>query len=229
MFVLIVGGGKAGRFLIKDCLKKGFKVALVEQNREKCEDIEEKYGIKVVQGDGSQKESLQKAGVEEADVVLAVTGDDQDNLVICQLAERQFQVPRTFTSVNTPGNESLFEWLGVNVAVSSTAILSALVDGEVSLEDLKHLLQLRKGDLKMVEIKIKEGSPIAGKKVKEINLPIEAVLITIVRENTPIVPRGNTHLEPGDLVIALVQQDALRDLRSCLNGSPGKGSEKNRD
>lgn len=217
MQILIVGGGKAGRFLIKEFLGKGYLVTLVEQDLNKCLMIEEKFGIKVINGDGSEAKTLEKAGIEQMDVVLAVTEDDQDNLVICQMAERQFQVPRTFATVNTPGNEKLFEWLGVNVAVSSTSILSALVDQKVTMKDITSLFKLPKSDLVMVEILIKEGSPVAGKMVKDIELPTETVLVTILRGNTALVPRGKTEICENDTILALTHSFDEEELRRCLN------------
>lgn len=219
MNILIVGGGKAGRFLLKEFLGKDYNVTLVEQDLDKCLMIEEKFNIHVVNGDGSEAKILEKAGIEEMDVVLAVTEDDQDNLVICQMAERQFQVPRTFATVNTPGNEKLFEWLGVNVAVSSTSILSALVDQKVSMKDITSLFKMPKHDLMMVEVVIQDASPVAGKLVKDIDLPSETVLVTILRDNSALVPRGATTILPNDTILALTHPYEEAELRKCLNES----------
>ena len=212
MFVIVVGGGKVGRYLINDLSKKNHEVVLVEQDQKKGEEIGEKYGIEVVCGDGSEKDVLQKAGVEKADVLLAVTKADQDNLVICQMAERQFDVPQTFTTVNTPGNEKLFDWLGVNVAVSSASILSALVDQEVAINDLNELLNKDQDELKMIRITVSKNSPLLNKKLKDISLPLESVLVTILRGDTPIVPRGNTRILTGDLIVALTKPEFKQEL-----------------
>ncbi|MCK4259419.1 MAG: NAD-binding protein [Halanaerobiales bacterium] len=217
MQILIVGGGKAGRFLIKEFLQKGYTVTLVEQDINKCLMIEEKYGIHIVNGDGSEPKILEKAGIEDANVVLAVTEDDQDNLVICQLAERQFNVSRTFATVNTPGNENLFEWLGVNVAVSSTSILAALVDQKVTMKDITGMFKLPKHDLMIVEVTINSNSPVISKMVKDINLPSETILVTILRGNTALVPRGKTIIEENDKILALTHPHEEAELRKCLN------------
>lgn len=217
MEILIVGGGKAGRFLIKEFIERGHNVTLVEQDIDKCLMVEEKFLIKVFTGDGSEVKVLEKAGIENMDVVLAVTEDDQDNLVICQMAERQFQVPRTFATVNTPGNEKLFEWLGVNVAVSSTAILAALVDQQVTMQDITSLFKLPKHDLLMVEITITTGSPVVDKMIKDIDLPNETILITILRGNTALVPRGKTIINENDKILALTHPHEEQELRKCLN------------
>ncbi len=218
MQVLIVGGGKMGRYLAKDLSEKNIDVVLIEQDQQKACRLTEDHRIKVVHGDGSEPEVLKKAGVEEADVVLAVTNDDHDNLAICQMAERQFHVPRTFTAVNTPGNEKLFEWLGVNVAVSSSSILAALVTRDVNLEEMTSLLNQKVGDLNMVEIRVCNGAPVAGRKIKDIDLPMEAILVTILRGDTVLVPRGNTVLRDGDKVLALADSDAQDELVHQLNG-----------
>ncbi len=224
MFIIIVGGGKVGRYLINDLSKKGNKVVLVEQKKEKCNIIEEKYDIEVICGDGSEKEILEKAGAEEAEVLLAVTKDDQDNLVICQMAERQFDVPQTFTTVNTPGNEKLFDWLGVNVAVSSASILSALVDQEVAINDLKTLLAKDQDELKMIRITVEKESSIINKKLNKVNLPLESVLVTILRGDKPIVPRGNTKILSGDLIVALTKPEFEEELLKMF--SPNKKIEQ---
>lgn len=217
MQILIVGGGKAGRFLTKDFLNKGYSVTIIEQDLDKCLMLEEKFGIRVVNGDGSEVKTLEKAGIEDAEVLLAVTEDDQDNLVICQLAERQFNVARTFATVNTPGNEKLFEWLGVNVAVSSTSILSALVDQKVTMKDITGMFKLPKNELLIVEITISEKSPIVGKMVKDIDLPSETILVTILRGNTALVPRGKTLIKENDKILALTHPHEEDELRKCLN------------
>lgn len=217
MFIIIVGGGKVGRYLINDFLNKNYRVVLIEQDKDKVNQIRDKYGIEVVWGDGSEKEVLEKAGIKECDAVLAVTEDDQDNLVICQLAERQYNIPRTFTRVNTPGNERLFKWLGVNVALSDAAILSALVDREVTINNLEKFLNKDQDKLKLVRISVSKDSPVIDKKIKDIDLPLEAVLVTILRGNKPIVPRGTTKIQGRDLILALTRPELKQELLDIFN------------
>lgn len=224
MRIIIVGGGKVGRYLINDLSKKGHEVILVEQKEEKCNMIGDKYDINVICGDGSEKEVLEKAKIEEVDVLLAVTKNDQNNLVICQLAERQFEVPQTFTTVNTPGNEKLFDWLGVNVAVSSASILSALVDQEVAVQDLKGILAKDQDELKMIRLIVNDNSPVINKKLNEIDLPLESVLVTILRGDKPIVPRGNTKILSGDLIVTLTKPEFEEELFDMF--SPSQKKEK---
>jgi len=210
--IIIVGGGKVGRYLLTELLQKGHEITLIEQKKIKCDKIRRNFNVRVIRGDGSEAEVLKEAEIEKADVVLAVTKDDQDNLVICQLAERQFDVPSTFTTVNTPGNERLFDWLGVNVAISSPAILLALVDQEVAMSDLEALLSQKHDELELIRFYVDEESPAVGKKLKELELPLEVVLVSILRGDTPIVPRGNTRIFQGDLVVALTREEYKESL-----------------
>lgn len=219
MFIIIIGGGKVGKYLIKNFNEKGYEVRLIEQDREKVEDIKRKYGIEVIWGDGSEQKNLEKAGIEDCDAVLAVTEDDQDNLVICQLAERKYNISRTYTRVNTPGNEKLFNWLGVNVAVSSGSILSAMVEHEVTLSDLSSLLSKDQDKLKLVRITVDENSKIVNKKLKDIDLPLESVLVTILRGEDSLVPRGNTRIKGRDIILALTKPELKDELINIFNNA----------
>lgn len=216
MVILIVGGGKVGRYLISDFLNKGYRVVLIEQDQKKVNMIKQKYNIEVYCGDGTEKEILEKAGIKDCDAVLAVTEDDQDNLVICQLAERQYNISRTYTHVNTPGNEKLFNWLGVNVVVSSASILSALVNNEVTINDLSRLLNKDQDKLKLIKLSIPQKARVVNKKIKNIDLPQEAVLVAILRDNISIVPRGNTVIREKDTILALTKTELKEDLINIL-------------
>jgi len=216
MKIIIVGAGQLGYHLAKNCASWGCEVAVVEQDPSRCERIKTELGLKAIAGDGTSPHFLRKAGAQDADLVLAVTGDDQDNLVVCQLAERQFNVRRTVAVVNTPGNEKLFRWLGVNQVVSPTSLILGLVRNEEQagtffMQDVK--------DLKMIQLRLDQYSPVLGQKIKDIILPNESILVTIVRGEEAIVPRGNTELEEGDLVFALANPDVQQQLESLLKGN----------
>lgn len=217
MRILIVGGGKVGRYLINDFTEKGYQVILIEQDLRKVEKIREKYDIEVYWGDGSEQEVLEGAKIEDCDAVLAVTEDDQDNLVICQLSERQYNISKTFTRVNTPGNEKLFSWLGVNVAVSSGSILSAMVEQEGTINDLSSLLNKDQDKLKLLRITVNDNSSAVNKKLNEIDLPLEAVLVAILRGNDSLVPRGNTKILEKDIILALTKSELKRELISVFS------------
>ncbi|MBS3811078.1 MAG: TrkA family potassium uptake protein [Halanaerobiales bacterium] len=218
MFVIIVGGGKVGSYLIKEFLEKEYEVHVVENNKKNCRSLKKKYGVKVFCGDGTQEQLLDQAGINEADVVLAVTGDDQDNLVICQMSERKFNVPRTFTRVNTPGNEKLFDWLGVNVAVSSSSILTALVEREVTIQDLSVILNKDHDKIELLRITVDESCKFIDKKLRNIDFPLESVLVTILRGDESIVPRGDSIIKENDLVIALTKREYKEELISLFSG-----------
>ncbi len=218
MEVIVVGGGKMGRYLLNELERNEHDVTIVEQDKNKCKMMRERFEADTVNGDGTEPEVLKQAGIEEADVVLAVTKDDQDNLVICQIAERQFDVPRTFSTVNTPGNERLFDWLGVNVAVSSASILAALVNQEVHMQDLKSLLSQNHEELELIRLNVEENCPAEGKKLQELDIPLELVMVSVLRGDTPLVPRGETELYSGDLVICLAREEAadvIKERFSC--------------
>lgn len=217
MFIIIVGGGKVGRYLIKDFTAKGYRVVLIEEDKKKGEDIREKHEVEVIWGDGSEPEVLEKAGIDQCDTVLAVTEDDQDNLVICQLAERKYSISKTYTRVNTPGNEKLFSWLGVNVAVSSASILSAMVEHEVTISDLSSLLNKDQDKLKLVRITVSDNSDTVDKKLNEIDLPLESVLVAILRGNDSLVPRGNTQIRKKDTILALTKPELKEELINIFN------------
>lgn len=221
MEVIVVGGGKMGRYLLNELERNEHDVTIVEQDRNKCIKLQERFEADTVNGDGTEPEVLKEAGIEKADVVLAVTKDDQDNLVICQIAERQFDIPRTFSTVNTPGNERLFDWLGVNVAISSASILAALVNQEVQMQDLKELLSQNHEELELIRLNVEENSSVDGRKLKELDIPLEIVMVSILRGDTPLVPRGDTKLYSGDLVICLARNAAVSEIKERFSSSKG--------
>ncbi len=218
MFIIVVGGGKVGSYLIKELLEKDHKVHAIENNTKSCKRLKQKYGVKVFCGDGTNEKLLEQAGINEADVVLAVTGDDQDNLVICQMAERKFDVPRTFTRVNTPGNERLFDWLGVNVAVSSSSILAALVEQEMTLQDLRYILNKNHDKIELVRIPVGDNCEYIDQKLRDIDFPLESVLVTILRGDESLVPRGDSVIAKDDLIVALTRREYKEELINMFNG-----------
>lgn len=218
MFIIIVGGGKVGLYLVKHFTEKGHRVLLIEEDWEKVKEIRKKYGIEVVWGNGTEETVLEEAGIEDCDALVAVTEDDQDNLVICQLAERKYNIAKTYTRVNIPGNEKLFSWLGVNVAVSSASILAAMVEDDLSFNDLRNLLIKDQDKLKLIRMTVQKGSPSINKKIKNIKLPTEAVLVAILRGDNSLVPRGNTRLAENDVILALTRPELEEEIKKAFNG-----------
>jgi trk system potassium uptake protein TrkA len=203
MYILVIGAGKVGYFLAKRlCLSK-HTVSIIEKDREICEEIAKELEALVVNGDGCDPNILEEAGIKRADVVAAVTGGDEDNLVICQLAKEKFVVRRTVARVNNPGNELIFSELGVDVPIDSTRIIAKIIEEEVSFSDIVNLMSFKRGKLSIVRLDLPKGSPVINKEVKDIKLPEDSVLVSIVRGEEVIVPKGNTVLMPGDDIIAL--------------------------
>jgi len=203
MYILVIGAGKVGYFLAKRlCLSK-HTVSIIEKDREICEAIAKELEALVVNGDGCDPNILEEAGIKRADVVAAVTGGDEDNLVICQLAKEKFVVRRTIARVNNPGNELIFSELGVDVPIDSTRIIAKIVEEEVSFSDIVNLMSFKRGKLSIVRLDLPKGSPVINKEVRNIKLPGDSVLVSIVRGEEVIVPKGNTVLMPGDDIIAL--------------------------
>src|SRR6187431_2051454 len=181
MFVLVVGGGKVGYYLTKELIESGHEVALMEKDRARARQIAEEIGSIVIAHDGCEGKYLAQAGSNRADVVAAVTGDDEDNLVICQMAKHHFDVPRTIARVNNPRNEDLFHHLGVDEIISPTRMALASIEQDIPVHELLHLAQLKGGEMELVEAQIAEGSPALGRKPGDINLPEGSSLFLVLR------------------------------------------------
>ncbi|MFH1406411.1 MAG: TrkA family potassium uptake protein [Candidatus Omnitrophota bacterium] len=219
MYILIAGGGKVGYYLAQKLVEDKHTVALVEKEKTLCKDIAETLNdVVVINGDACDPQCLEQAGVTKADVVAAVTGYDDDNLIICQLAKEKFGVGRTVARVNKPGNEHAFSILGVDVPVNSTSIIAKIIEEEVSFEDLATLMTFKKGKLSIVRVDLAENSPSCGKKVAELKLPENSVLVAIVRGERIFVPKGDTILQVRDDVILLTMIEHEEQVLELLLG-----------
>jgi len=203
MYIIIVGAGKVGYFLTKRLVLSKHTVSIVEKDKSICEEIAMELEVLVVQGDGCDPLVLEKAQVGRADVLAAVTGDDEDNLIICQLAKERFNVGRTVGRVNNPDNEHTFAELGVDVPIDSTKIIAKIIEEEVSFSDFVNLMSFKRGKLAIVRVDLPADSPVINKQLQDIELPRDSVLVSIVRGEEVIVPKGNTVLKIGDDIIAL--------------------------
>ncbi|MDI6758446.1 MAG: NAD-binding protein [Candidatus Omnitrophota bacterium] len=203
MHILIVGAGKVGYFLAKRLVSSGHIISIVEKDRSLCERIAKELEILVICGDGCDPRILEEAGIERANVLAAVTGDDEDNLIICQLAKERFKVERTVAKVNNPCNEHIFSELGVDIPVNATSIIAKIVEEEVSFSDFINLMSFKRGKLAIVRVDLPQDSPVINKELKDIELPPDSNLVSILRGEQVIVPKGNTVLMPGDDVIAI--------------------------
>ncbi|HLD82380.1 MAG TPA: NAD-binding protein [Candidatus Omnitrophota bacterium] len=203
MYILIVGAGKIGYFLAKRLCQGKHTVSIIDRDRVVCEEIAKELEALVINGDGCEPRILEEAGIERAEVVAAVTGDDEDNLIICQLAKEKFSVHRTVGRVNNPDNERAFSELGIDVPVDSTKIIAKVIEEEVSFSDFVNLMSFKRGKLAIVRLDLPQDSPVINKQIMDIQLPQDSVLVSIVRGEEVIVPKGDTILKPGDDVIAL--------------------------
>ncbi|MBC7342120.1 MAG: TrkA family potassium uptake protein [Clostridia bacterium] len=219
MFVIVVGGGKIGYYLAQTLLGNGHEVLLIEKNQERSRRLEAILGEDVVlTGDGSEPAVLEEAGIARADAVAAVTGLDEDNIVIYQLAERVFHCPRVIGRVNNPRNEEVFKLLGCPHVVNSTKLVYRMVQEEVDIRNIKPLLALKGGQVEFVELMIDSHSPALGKPLVDLNLPQNCQLLVVIRDNELIFVRGQTKLQEGDRVIALVATEDLSQLQAVLQG-----------
>jgi len=202
MKVIIIGGGKTLYFLCRRFTAKGYEVVIVNRKRDECVQLARQLAVTVVCGDGSDEAILLEAGAMSADAVLSITPYDQDNLVICQLASIQFGVPRAIALANDPENAEIFQKLGVS-AFSTTDIVGSLIEERAFLEQIVNLLPVGEGRVNVTEIVLEADSPVAGKFLKDIVLPENALVAVIIRNNQPIVPRGPNQLLAGDRVVLI--------------------------
>jgi trk/ktr system potassium uptake protein len=216
IYIVISGGGKVGSFLGKRLLDKGHAVAIIEKDPAICESLSMDMNALVINGDACDLRFQEEAHVERADVFAAVTGDDDDNLVACQLAKVSFEIPRAVARVNNPKNEHIFNFMGID-AISSTTIIGELVERETTIGDIITLYTLQRGRLAMVELDIPEaGSAACGRELKDLGLPKGCVIVSIIRGDEAIVPHGGDVLQPGDSVIAIASVDQEGCLRDAL-------------
>jgi len=200
MKILIIGSGKTLYFLCRNFTSAGYDVVIINRNRRECQNLAKELKAKVVYGDGSDVKVLMEAGAMGADVVLAITPHDQDNLIICQLAAIQFSVPRTVALANDPDNVEIFEQLGVRT-FSTTLIIGSLIEQRASLEQIINLLPIGGGRVNVTEILLDDESPVVGKHLKNIALPENVLIAVLIRNGQPIIPGGATQLRAGDRIV----------------------------
>jgi trk system potassium uptake protein TrkA len=215
---MIVGGGKMGSHLASHLLSEGYQVRLIEIRPEVAERLQQELPEKVVvTGDGSSPAILEAAGIEEAQVLAAVTGEDEANLVITTLARFEFNVRRIIARVNNPKNAWLFTAdMGVDVALNQTDILARLIAEEMSMGDMMTLLKLRRGEYSLVEEKLPPGSKVLGAPLSELPIPKTCVIAAVIRKGIVITPRGNMIFEAGDEVLAVVDNPSKEDLKKLF-------------
>jgi trk system potassium uptake protein TrkA len=217
MYILVCGGGKVGANLARILLRAGHEVTLIEQRADRFAALEEEFEHIVQRGDATELFILERAGIKRPpDLVLAVTGDDEDNLVICQLAKEKYGAPKVIARVNDPRNQPHFDLLGISPTICATSNIMGLIEHEVPEHELVHLLELRRENLEIVEVQISADSPVAGKRVEKLELPEGSRLISVTRNGESEIAVGATELRPGDQVLAILQPGKEDELRKVL-------------
>ncbi|CAN5543925.1 NAD-binding protein [soil metagenome] len=218
MYIIVVGGGKVGYYLTKTLLSEGHEVLLIERESDKVEHYVQEFGAVVIVGDGAEAATLGAAGAGRADVVIAVTGEDEDNLVVSQVAKQKFSVGKTIARVNNPKNEQLFKLLGIDVTVSQTNFILNLIDQSIPDQSFVHLLDLKHQDVAIIDAKVAEHSRAANKTIGELGVPHDAIITAIIRGADLIIPTSATTILPGDDIIAVAHRQGESDLQSLVCG-----------
>jgi trk system potassium uptake protein TrkA len=218
MYILIGGGGQVGYYLTKGLLQQGHEVLLLEKDSRRFSQLSEELGSAITRGDACEAQILADVGCERADVVIAVTGDDEDNLVICQLAKARFNVRRTIARVNDPRNDDLFRKLGIDVTVSPTRTILHMIEAEIPHHIVVPLMTLTHAGLGLVEVTVPPDSPAAGHELRTLLLPSSVNLALVVRGDLNITPTGDTVIEPEDRLFALVTAEGESVLQDTILG-----------
>jgi trk system potassium uptake protein len=217
MYVLVAGGGKVGANLTRILLELGHEVTLLEQRRDRFDRLEEEFEHRALLGDATELYVLERGGIgRPPDIVVAVTGDDEDNMIICQVARERYGVDKAIARVNDPRNQVHFDLLEISPTVSATSSILAMIEHEVPEHELVHLLELRKENLEIVEVQIDKASPSAGKRVDRLQLPEGSRLISVMRDGRAEIAVGSTELHPGDQVLAILEPGKEQELRRVL-------------
>jgi trk system potassium uptake protein TrkA len=219
MYVIVAGGGKVGLNLTRELMAKGHEVTLIENNRRRYTILEPQLEHVVHLGDGTELWVLERAGIERADMVIAVTGDDEDNIIISQVAREKYGRDKIIARCNNIRNMEHFDLLNIKPVISSTDLILRLIEHEVPQYGLVHLLKLQAEDLEIIEVEVSVGSPSAGKTVGEIELPDGGLIIAILREGEGIVPNGDTTINTGDEVM-LILNPGLEESITGLFSAP---------
>lgn len=216
MYIIVAGGGDVGYYLTRSLLGQGHEVLLLEKGSSRQQLLSEELGQSVIRGDACEARTMEEAGARRADVVIAVTGEDEDNLVICQMAKKHFNVARTIARLNNPKHEALFHRLGIDVTVSPTRSILSLIESELPGHHFINLVTLRRAGLEIVEMTLPPTSPVVGKMLSQINLPRRCNLALIIRDQEPIFPTGETMLQTNDDIYALVTSEGADELRKTF-------------
>lgn len=218
MKAIIVGGGKVGYYLFKTLRENNYDVVLVERGKKQCDKISEELDGEIICGDGTDSEVLKDADIERAEVVAAVTGKDEENLVICQMAKMNFGVNKTIARINNPKNRPIFKALGVDRTVCSTEVISNLIEGAIGSEEIRAVQTLDRGEILLLEVEIAPKSPWSNKMIKDIEMPEECVIASIIRNDKVVYPRGYINILQGDKVLLVTSSEKKKLLEKSVIG-----------
>jgi len=218
MYIVIVGAGNIGFFLAKKLSADKHQVCCIEKRRDRADFIAQTTSITVLQAEGTDLPALKEARVDKADVFVALTASDETNIISCQMAKDFFKVKRTVAKVNNPQYVKIFTQLGIDVPIDSTSILTQIVEEEASFTDFMNLLSIKRGKLSIVRLDLSEQSPVINKKIKDIKLPEDTVLVSVLRGDEVIIPRGDTVLLFRDEVVAITNIEREKELIDNLLG-----------
>lgn len=215
MYIILIGGGRVGKDLAKLLMPEGHDVVLIEREEELAEMLSKEFDALIVNGDGTDLGILKDAGVNKADVLVSVTGDDKTNLIAAQLAERIFKIPTVIGRVNDPKNEGVFSSLGVENTVSTTRASAMQIKNTIG--DTKTILSIGGKEAQLMEITVKEGSPVANKSIKDAGLPKGCVIVSILRGDKTLIPEGDTIIRPDDIVTILARMNFIDQVKKLFH------------
>ena len=216
MRVILIGNGKLAYFLAKQFASKGYHLTVINSNNEEAIAFSRNLKDTVIHGEGSNPNILAQGGAYQADVVLSLTTKDEDNLIACQIAQKEYGVPRTVALVNDPENRPIFEKLGISVAFSATEIIANLIEQQTSSDEIKNLLPVAEGKINVTEIALSESASVAGKTINELQLPTGTLIASILRQGDVLVPGEDTILAIGDRLILVSQPEYYGQLLRLL-------------
>lgn len=219
MYIIVGGGGDVGYYLTRYLLQQGHEILLLEKENGRFQTLSEELGQSVLKGDACEARTMEDAGARRADAVIAVTGEDEDNLIICQMAKERFNVGRTIARLNNPKHEELFQRLGIDVTVSPTKAILSLIESELPGQRFVLLMNLKRAGLEIIQIVVPSLSAVVGKQLNQINLPRRSNLALIIRNGEPIIPTADVTLEANDEIYALVNREGEEELRNTFGNA----------
>lgn len=215
--IILIGGGETVYFLARQLKQRDHHITIINRSKAACDALFQKTDSVVVHGDGSERKVLDEAGARQADVVLAMTPYDQDNLICCQIAQKIYGVPRTIALVNDPENEDVFTKLGVTTAFSATRVIAKMIERHAHFDDIKRLMHIGDGKVQVTDVELHRGAPAVGKTLAELGISENTLIASIIRDEDVIIPRGNNQLQVGDHLLIISQNgEDEADLRAIM-------------